>query len=616
MPQQKPKSNTFDSDAFLKQLTERPGVYQMVDEQGCVLYVGKARNLKKRVSSYFKENLDSAKTKALMSHVSDIQIVITETENEALLLECHLIKEKKPRYNILMRDDKSYPYIFISNDTYPRIVFHRGAKREKGEYFGPFPSTTAVRETLNLLQKLFPVRQCANAFFRSRSRPCLQYQIGRCSAPCVGKVSKDEYALDLQHARLFLKGKDSKVIDVLTKMMDSASANQRYEEAALYRDKVGRLRKIQEQQCVTNLKGEADVFALARDGVLACIHVFSVRKGRLHANQNYFPRIPKNSSDAEILNAFVSQYYLSSKQERSIPSRVITMISLEDQAMLMELFSAKEARKVVISQRATGERATWLTLAIANAKEALGRALSEEGHYKKRLDALRVALDLPSNPARIECFDISHSSGDKTVASCVVFDGEGPRKSDYRRFNIRDITKGDDYEAMRQVLMRRYKKVLNDEVALPDIVLIDGGKGQLKKAVEVMNELNCQHCVLLSISKGRSRKPGLEVLHMPSKPDFTLPADSPALHLLQHIRDEAHRFAITGHRQQLAKVRKTSVLESISGIGAVKRRELLRHFGGSQGVKTAGLADLRKVPGISRQLAQKIYDAFHGGSED
>lgn len=615
---QKPnqKSKAFDSAVFLKQLTERPGVYQMLDKEGCVLYVGKARNLKKRVSNYFKEKLDNPKTVALMSHVVNVDIIITQTENEALLLECNLIKEKKPRYNILMRDDKSYPYIFVSQDPYPRIVFHRGARREKGEYFGPFPSTTAVRETLNLLQKLFPVRQCANSFFSNRLRPCLQYQIDRCSAPCVEKITKEAYSDDLKHAKLFLKGKDSQVIDVLTALMDKATEQQQYETSAFYRDKIVRLRKIQEQQSVTNLKGEADVFAVARNGVLACVHLFSVRKGRLHSNENYFPRVPKNSTDAEVLNAFISQYYLSSKHEHFIPGRIVTSHPLEDQHLLEQSLTTKQARKVVISQRVTGERLAWLGMANENAKQSLGRALTEQGHYGKRLDALRIALDLPSNPTRIECFDVSHTSGDFTVASCVVFDGEGPKKSDYRRFNIEGVTKGDDYAAMKDVLQRRYKRVKTNEVLLPDIILIDGGKGQLKQAEEVMKELDLHHCVLLAISKGRSRKPGLETLHMPSKKDFNLPADSPALHLLQHIRDEAHRFAITGHRQRLSKSRKKSVLESVEGIGAVKRRELLRHFGGVQGVKSAGIADLKKVSGISANLAQKIYDAFHGGREE
>ena len=605
------KLENKNDSTFLKNLTERPGVYQMLDSTGCVLYVGKARNLKKRVSQYFKRTQDSLKTQALMSHVADVQVIITHTETEALLLECTLIKEKQPRYNVLMRDDKSYPYIFVSGDVYPRIEFHRGHRREKGDYFGPFPSAVSVKETLHMLQQLFLIRPCSNTFFKNRSRPCLQYQIGRCSAPCVSLISKEQYAEDVKHAVLFLQGKDSDIIDALGKRMDEASSKLQYEEAALYRDKIVRLRHIQEQQCVTHQEGDADVFALARESHMVCIHLFSIRRGRLKVNKNFFPKLPKNAEDHDILNTFVSQYYLISEHQHSIPSRIITSLALEDQIILSVLLSEKQGKKINVGHRVTGQRAAWLRLALTNAKEALRSALSEQEYYKKQLEALRTVLDLPNVPLRIECFDISHTSGENTVASCVVFDSEGAKKSDYRRFNIQGIASGDDYAAMHSVLERRYKKIKEDEAKRPDIILIDGGKGQLKVAKTVTTALGLLQCLLLAISKGKGRKPGLETLHTLVRRDFTLPADSPALHLLQHIRDEAHRFAITGHRQQRGRARKTSSLESIPGIGIVKRRALLRHFGGIQGITSAGITDLQKVPGISAELAQVIYDAFH-----
>ncbi len=600
----------FDSAGFLKTLTSRPGVYRMFDANGQVLYVGKARNLKKRVSSYFRRSGLAPKTRALMKQMASVEVTVTATEAEALLLENNLIKLHRPRYNILLRDDKSYPYIYLSTDRqYPRLSFHRGARKGKGRYFGPYPSSGAVRESLHLLQKMFRVRQCEDSFFANRSRPCLQYQIKRCTAPCVGFISPEDYAQDVRHTVLFLEGKSTALNAELVERMEAAAAQLDYEQAAVYRDQIASLSRVQERQYVSGESGDMDIVAVALSGGLACVQVFFIRHGVNLGNKVFFPRIPRDSSEPEVLSAFVAQYYL----EHPVPGRILLNCELDDADLLAEALSEKAQRKVVLSSRVRGERARWLQMGVENARQALAARLGSQAGMQRRLHLLQQLLELDEPPRRIECFDISHSQGEGTVASCVVFDREGARKSDYRRFNISDITPGDDYAAMEQALLRRYTRLKKEDAALPELLLIDGGKGQVSSAQKVMEELQISEILLVGVSKGPERRAGMEILHIPSQQrELDLAPDSPALHLVQQIRDEAHRFAITGHRQRRAKARNVSPLEGIPGVGPRRRQQLLKHFGGMQEVARAGVEDLGKVSGISRDLAQKIYDTFHG----
>ena len=600
----------FDSEDFLRTLTSRPGVYRMFDGDGQVLYVGKARNLKKRVSSYFRRSGLAPKTRALMKQMARVEVTVTATEAEALLLENNLIKLHRPRYNILLRDDKSYPYIYLSTDReYPRLSFHRGARKGKGRYFGPYPSSGAVRESLHLLQKMFRVRQCEDSFFANRSRPCLQYQIKRCTAPCVGLVSPEDYARDVHHTVLFLEGKSTALNAELVERMEQAAARLDYEQAAVYRDQIASLSRVQERQYVSGESGDMDIVAAAVSGGLACVQVFFIRHGVNLGNKVFFPRIPQHSTEAEVLSAFVAQYYL----EHPVPGRILLNHALPDADLIAAALARKAERKVTLSARVRGERARWLDMAVENARQALAARLGSQAGMQRRLHLLQQALELDEPPNRIECFDISHSQGEGTVASCVVFDREGSRKSDYRRFNISDITPGDDYAAMEQALLRRYTRLKKEDAALPELLLIDGGKGQLSSARKVMDELQINEILLVGVSKGPARKAGMEILHIPSQGrELDLPPDSPALHLIQQIRDEAHRFAITGHRQRRARARNVSPLEGIPGVGPRRRQQLLKHFGGIQEVARAGVEDLGKVAGISRDLAQKIYDTFHG----
>ena len=600
----------FDPGNFLKNLTSRPGVYRMFDDTGQVLYIGKARNLKKRVSSYFRASGLPPKTRALMKQMATVEVTVTATEAEALLLENNLIKLHRPRYNILLRDDKSYPYIYLStHEAYPRLTFHRGARKGKGQYFGPYPSSGAVRESLHVLQKMFRVRQCENSFFSNRSRPCLQYQIKRCTAPCVGLVSGQDYAMDVRHTALFLEGKSTVLNAELVNKMESAATRLDYEQAAVYRDQIASLSRIQERQYVSGESGDMDIVAAAVSGGMACVQVFFVRNGVNLGNKVFFPRIPQDSSEQEVLSAFVAQYYL----EHPVPGRILLSTGLEDLQLLMDALSEKAEHKVVLSSRVRGERARWLQMGVENARQALAARLGSQAGMQRRLHLLQQMLELDEAPRRIECFDISHSQGEGTVASCVVFDPEGPRKSDYRRFNISDITPGDDYAAMEQALLRRYTRLKKEDAVLPELLLIDGGKGQVSSAQKVMEELQISEILLVGVSKGPERRAGMEILHIPSQQrELDLPPDSPALHLVQQIRDEAHRFAITGHRQRRAKARNVSPLEGIPGVGPRRRQQLLKHFGGMQEVARAGVEDLGKVAGISPGLAQKIYDTFHG----
>ncbi|MEW8174844.1 MAG: excinuclease ABC subunit UvrC [Candidatus Thiodiazotropha endolucinida] len=602
------QQNEFDHTAFLKTLTSRPGVYRMVNAEGNVLYVGKARNLKKRVSSYFTRSLNR-RIQIMVGQVAQIEVIVTHTEAEALLLENHLIKSLKPKYNVLLRDDKSYPYIYLSIDhTYPALSFRRGARRGKGRYFGPYPSAGSTRETLQVLQKLFPVRQCEESFFRNRSRACLQYQIKRCSGPCVGLISPQAYGEDVQHAVLFLEGKTSQVVDELVAWMEQASGNLDFEQAAIYRDQIKHLRRIQERQYVSGEGGDLDIVVLAKRGGSACIQVFYIRSGRNLGNKSFYPSVPRDATDETILQAFVSQYYL----EKPVPNEIILNHRLAEEGLLEEVLSQQAERRVRISSRVRGERARWLKMAQGNAEIALQARLSAQAGMEERLQALQQALQLPAIPERMECFDISHTRGESTVASCVVFNEQGPLKSDYRRFNIEDITPGDDYAAMAQALERRYRRVKKGEVALPDILFIDGGKGQVGAVHERLQDLGISGLTLVGVAKGADRKAGMEQLFLLGRrAPFILPADSPALHLIQQIRDEAHRFAITAHRQRRSKSRNRSVLEQIPGIGPKRRQRLMKQFGGLQELSRAGIEDISRVEGISTALAEQIYHAFH-----
>ena len=599
----------FDAQDYLKNLTPRPGVYRMLDGEGVVLYVGKARNLRKRVASYFRRSGLGSKTRALVAQIAAIEVTVTHTEGEALLLENNLIKTLRPRYNVLLRDDKSYPYIYLSTEQqYPRLAFHRGAKRGKGSYFGPYPGAGAVRESLHLLQKLFRVRQCEDSFFSHRSRPCLQYQIKRCTAPCVGYISPDDYAEDVRNTVLFLEGGDRAVIDGLVARMEKASAALEYEKAAGIRDQIATLRRVQERQYVSNERGDLDILASATNGGNACVQVFFIRKGRNLGNTVFYPRVPGDSGNEEILSAFITQYYLG----RSIPTELLLSHKPEDKDLIQAVLSEQAGHRVKLTTGVRNERARWLKLAINNAEQALAAFMNTRKGYLGRLHELKQTLALDELPERMECFDISHTQGESTVASCVVFGREGPIKSDYRRFNIKDIQPGDDYAAMEQALYRRYTRLVKGEGKLPDLLFIDGGKGQIGAAHRVLEELQVTDVLIIGIAKGPERKPGLETLHVPglARP-VSLAPDSPALHLIQQIRDEAHRFAITGHRQRRARSRKTSPLEQIDGIGPKRRQLLLKQLGGLREVARAGVDDLQAVKGINRTLAQQIYDAFH-----
>ncbi|GAB4297385.1 MAG: excinuclease ABC subunit UvrC [Thiohalomonadaceae bacterium] len=604
----------FDSQAFIKSLTARPGVYRMYDAAGEILYVGKARNLKKRVSSYFARGDHSVKTQALLAQIHHIEVTVTHTEGEALLLENNLIKALQPRYNILLRDDKGYPYIHLSDDEFPRLSFYRGKRGGRGRYFGPYPSSNAVRESLSLMQKLFPVRQCDNTFYSNRSRACLQYQIKRCSGPCVGLVTRERYQEHVRHAVMFLEGKNSEVIDELVRRMEAAAAELDFETAAVYRDQIANLRRVQERQYVSgNAAADCDVIAVATAAGAACVQVFFIRGGHNLGNKTFYPRNAAGADPAELLGAFLSQHYLGDAQgERPIPPEILLGQSLEEEEALAELLTQQAGRRVLVSSRLRGERARWVEMARNNAEHALAAHLASKANLMGRFEALQEALHLEAMPQRIECFDISHTMGERTVASCVVFDWEGPMKSDYRRYNIEDITPGDDYAAMHQVLTRRFRRLQEGEGRVPDILLIDGGLGQVRQAHDVLEELAVAGILVVGVAKGPTRKAGLEQLVLSGVEAPTiLPPESPALHLIQQVRDEAHRFAITGHRQRRAKARRTSSLENIPGLGPKRRQQLLRQFGGLQEVARAGVEDLAKVHGISRQLAQRIYDALH-----
>ena len=604
------QATAFDAEAFLATLTGRPGVYRMVGSGGEVLYVGKARNLKARVTSYFRASGLDAKTMALTARTCDIQVTVTNSETEALLLEQSLIKADRPRFNVVLRDDKSYPYIHLTDHPYPRLAFHRGAKRS-GRYFGPYPSSTAVRDSLNVLQKLFRIRPCADGFFKNRSRPCLQYQIKRCSAPCVGLIDRDAYAEDVRLTAMFLEGKRADLLGEFKAKMESAATALEFERAARFRDQIGHLRRIQESQYVHGTGTDADIFGVAVGGGYACVQGLFVRDGRMLGHRTWFPKNELAVPPAEMLFAFLSQYYLATS-DREIPKSVIAAQPLDEEALLALALSARSGRKVEVACHVRGQRARWATMATENAELALAALVADRNNVLARFVALQAALGWDDLPRRLECFDISHSSGEATVASCVVFDTEGPVKSDYRRFNIEGVPSGDDYGAIEQAIRRRYTHLAKGEGVLPDALVIDGGSGQVARAAEVLEQLQVDNVALLGIAKGLGRKPGLETIVLAGGGELVLSPNDPAMHLLQHIRDEAHRFAISGHRGRRQKRRRRSVLDDIVGVGPKRKRELLAHFGSVASIKGASTEEIAKVPGLSHKLAADIHGALHG----
>ena len=605
------RSEAFDHKQFLQNLTKQPGVYQMYDANGKILYVGKAKNLKNRVSSYFRQSGHSAKTERLVSLIHHIEITVAPSEAEALVLEHNLIKSQKPPFNILLRDDKSFPYVYLSEgEKHPRLAFHRGAKKRKGEYFGPYPNAGSVRESLNFLQKTFGVRQCEDSVYKNRTRPCLLYQIGRCSGPCVNIVSDEDYQRDLQHTRLFLEGKSDTLHKTLVKSMEGAAANMQYEKAAIFRDRISALRRVQAGQVIEAGHANFDVVACVTLAGLACVHMLFVRQGRVMGSKSYFPKDKLESSETDVLAAFLAHFYLGGSI-MDIPANVILSHSVDDVNALTEAIQTKAKRNVNFTSNVRTYKAKWLAMALEAGRQNLQAHINNKQTLLQRFETLQEALELDEIPFRIECFDISHSSGELTVASCVVFDQSGPRKSDYRRFNIDNIKAGDDYAAMEQAIQRRYTRLQKEEKTLPNLLLIDGGKGQLGKARDVLNELGIDEIEIVGVAKGTTRKAGFETLIRNDGKELVLHSDSTGLHLIQQIRDEAHRFAVTGHKQRRDKKRKTSTLEGIPGIGPKRRRELLKHFGGLQEVMAASIDELAKVPNVSKKMAQEVYSTLH-----
>jgi excinuclease ABC subunit C len=604
----------FDGKAFVAQLSTAPGVYRMYAADGSLLYVGKAGALKRRVASYFSNTPKTPRILSMIAQIARMEVTVTRTEAEALLLENQLIKSLAPRYNVSLRDDKSYPYVLLTQERWSRLAFHRGPRAVPGRYFGPYASAGAVRETMDLMFKLFRLRSCEDSVFRNRSRPCLQYQIGRCSAPCVGLVEADEYAESVRRASLFLEGRSDELGEELAAAMEAASAQLEFEQAARLRDLLATLRGLQARQYVDGHAANLDVLACAMQGSAACVLLLAFRDGRNLGTRAFFPRTNGEDSAEEVLAAFVSQYYA----EQPPPSEIVLDRAIPE-AGLIELALAEAAgRKVVLKSSVRAERAGYLDLARRNAQLALATELASRGAQQARSEALREMLDLAEVPARIECFDISHTLGEATVASCVVFDPAGPVRNQYRRYNISGIEPGDDYAAMRQAIERRFRRALEADASgaanavLPDVLLIDGGAGQLAQAREALADLGVEGVLLVGVSKGEQRRAGDETLVLADGREIRPGAASPALQFVQQVRDEAHRFAITGHRGRRQKARTTSRLEDIPGIGPRRRAALLRHFGGLAGLKAAGEEEIARVEGINAALAARIYATLHG----
>jgi len=604
-------SEAFDARSLLASLTELPGVYRMLDGSGQVLYVGKAKNLRKRLASYFRDRPPSPRIGLMVAQIARVETTVTRSEAEALLLENNLIKSLAPRYNILFRDDKSYPYIVLTHDSYPRLAFFRGATNRRADYFGPFPSSVAVRESIHLLQKMFRLRTCENSVFNNRSRPCLLYQIKRCSGPCVGLIEPARYAEDVRLASLFLQGRQQDVIGSLSAAMDQAAERLAFEQAAVYRDQIQSLRQVQEKQYVESGKDrDVDIVAAVEEGGLLCVNLAMVRGGRHLGDRAQFPANSADSSPLEALTAFLAQHYLA----HPIPERILVNLPLSD-GEIVDSLSAVAAQPVKVGEARFTMQRRWVEMAEQNARLAITARRSALSRQGERLAALYRTLDLEADDAhaaRIECFDISHTQGELTVAACVVYQGDGMRRSEYRRFNIQDIQPGDDCAAIRQAVHRRYEKLSTGEGLRPALILIDGGSGQVSAAAAALEELGLSQIPMLGVAKGEARKPGLETLiFADARKPLQLAPEDPALHLIQEVRDEAHRFAVSGHRARRGKAGRSSRLEEISGIGPKRRKALIARFGGLQGISNAGVDQLTAVPGISRELAEKIYAALH-----
>ena len=599
----------FDPRVFVGSLTQRPGTYQMLDGKGRVIYVGKARNLRRRVASYFGGRPHDAKTMAMVARIADIRVTVTATEADALMLEYNLIKRHKPRFNVVLRDDKSYPYIRVRTDReFPQVSFYRGSRRAAGRLFGPYPSAGSVRETLGQLQKLFQVRQCEESYFAHRQRPCLQYQIRRCTAPCVGLVSAQDYQRDIEHAMMFLQGRSEAITKVLVKRMEDASEQLNFERAAHYRDQIAKLKSVEAQQLVTRSRGDLDAIGLVSDGGVNCVAVMTFRGGRLLGSRSLYPRAAAGTAPGEIMRGFLLQYY----GRRDPPHEILTSHPVSDADALAELFGGRARRRVQIKHRVRGDRAAWVEMVLTNAAHSAAVRKRSGVVIARQFRALADCLKLNEIPQRLACFDVSHTSGESAVASCVVFGPEGPLKSEYRRFNVSGITAGDDYAALTQALARWRTRLTGAETTVPDVLFIDGGRGQLGAAVPAVDELRSGGMRLVGVAKGPGRHPGRERLYLEGRrTPLKLPSSSPALYLVQQLRDEAHRFAIAGHRARRRKRRTDSPLEGIPGVGPKRRRELLRQFGGLQAVTRAGVDDIARVKGISRRLAKLIYEHVH-----
>ena len=604
------QATPFDGRAFAAALPLAPGVYRMFDDAGGVLYVGKARALRNRVGSYFNATPKPARIMRMLAQVARMETTVTRSEADALLLENQLIKSLKPRYNVLLRDDKSYPCIVLTKEAWPRLAYHRGPRSLPGRYFGPYPSAGAVRETLNLMHKLFRLRSCEDSVFHNRSRPCLQYQIGRCSAPCVGLVDAATYADAVRRATLFLEGRSKELTDELTAAMQAASDALDFEEAARLRDLIAGIRKTQARQTMDGRSADLDVLAVAMQGTAACVMLLAFRDGRNLGTRAFFPKTNGADSGEDVLAAFVSQYYA----EQPPPAEIVLEHDIPDRELVECALSEHAHRKVALRVNVRGERASHLQLVQRNAQLTLANELSSSSAQRARAEALRDLLGLAEVPARIECFDISHTLGEATVASCVVFDAQGPVRPQYRRYNITGIVPGDDYEAMHQALQRRFRPVLEGEpdAVLPEVLLIDGGAGQVAQAREVLADAGIGGIALVGVAKGPERRPGAETLLLPDGREVRPGAASPALQLVQQVRDEAHRFAITGHRGKRQKARAGSRLEDIAGIGPRRRAALLKHFGGLQGLKAAAVDEIARVDGVNLALAQRLWDNLHG----